>query len=99
DCHPVMMTRKPDPLRDLLSLRALTRLFSQKRFDIVHSSTPKAGLLTALAGAMARLPVRIHTFTGQVWVEMQGFSRVMMKWCDWLIGHVDTHCYADSRSQ
>ncbi|NIM97412.1 MAG: glycosyltransferase [candidate division Zixibacteria bacterium] len=71
----------------------------KKRFDIVHSTAPKAGLLTALAGALARVPVRIHTFTGQVWMEMEGLSRRIMRYCDWLIGHLDTHCYADSPSQ
>lgn len=97
--HPVVMAREPRPRRDLLSLVALIRLFRHKRFDIVHSSTPKAGLLTAIAGVLARVPVRIHTFTGQVWVGMHGLSREIMRRCDWLIGHLDTHCYADSVSQ
>lgn len=97
--HPVVMVRKPEPRRDLVSLLALTKLFLDKRFDIVHSNAPKAGLLAALAGALARVPVRIHTFTGQVWAEMQGVSRMMMRRCDWLIGRLDTCCYADSTSQ
>jgi glycosyltransferase involved in cell wall biosynthesis len=99
NCHPIVMARKPEPVRDLLSLLALTRLFRDQRFDILHSTTPKAGLLTALAGGLARAPVRIHTFTGQVWVGMQGLSRWFMRQCDWIIGHLNTHCYADSLSQ
>jgi len=97
--HAVPMARKPEPRRDLVSLFVLTRLFRHKRFDIVHSSTPKAGLLTALAGVLARVPVRIHTFTGQVWVGMGGLSRGIMRQCDWLMGRLNTHCYADSGSQ
>jgi glycosyltransferase involved in cell wall biosynthesis len=97
--HPVAMTRKPSLWRDLGSLMRLTKLFRNNRFDIVHSSTPKAGLLTALAGLLARIPVRIHTFTGQVWMEMQGVSRWFMRQCDWLIGQLNTQCYADSLSQ
>jgi glycosyltransferase involved in cell wall biosynthesis len=97
--YPVAMARKPEPRRDFLSLVSLTSLFIRKRFDIVHSTAPKAGLLTALAGTLSRVPVRIHTFTGQVWVERQGLSRKIMRYCDWLIGHLDTHCYADSPSQ
>jgi len=97
--HPVVMVRKPEPRRDLVSLLALTKLFLDKRFDIVHSNAPKAGLLAALAGALARVPVRVHTFTGQVWAEMEGVSRRIMRGCDWLISHLDTHCYADSTSQ
>lgn len=97
--YPIPMSRKPEPRRDLLSLLALTKLFRRQRFSIVHSTTPKAGLLTALAGVLARVPIRIHTFTGQVWVGMHGLSRRIMRRCDWLIGHLDTHCYADSASQ
>ena len=97
--YPIAMARRPKPWRDFLSLLSLISLFIRKRFDIVHSTAPKAGLLTALAGALGRVPVRIHTFTGQVWVERQGLSRKIMRYCDWLIGHLDTHCYADSTSQ
>ncbi len=97
--HAVEMARSPAPRRDLLSLVSLIKLFREKRFEIVHSSTPKAGLLTALAGAFARVPVRIHTYTGQVWVGMDGLPRKIVRQCDWLIGHLDTHCYADSASQ
>jgi glycosyltransferase involved in cell wall biosynthesis len=97
--HSIAMARKAEPLRDLHALFALTRLLKHKRFDIVHSSTPKAGLLTALAGILARTPVRIHTFTGQVWVEMKGVSRKILRLCDWIIGHLNTQCYADSESQ
>lgn len=97
--HAIPMARKPDPLHDLASLRQLVRVFKQQRFDLVHSSTPKAGLLTAMAGKLARTPVRIHTYTGQPWVEMNGAGREIVKRCDWLIGRLNTHCYADSHSQ
>jgi glycosyltransferase involved in cell wall biosynthesis len=97
--RPIKMARKVEPFHDLRTLIILTRLLRRKRFDIIHSSTPKAGLLTALAGALARAPVRIHTFTGQVWVGMQGVTRKIMVFCDWIIGHLNTHCYADSESQ
>jgi glycosyltransferase involved in cell wall biosynthesis len=97
--HPIQMARKAEPFHDLHALIALTRLLWRNRFDIVHSSTPKAGLLTALAGVLARVPVHIHTFTGQVWVGMRGVPRNIMKLCDWIIGHLNTQCYADSASQ
>ena len=53
--HPVRMVRQPRPGRDLCSLLSLTKLFLRERFDIVHSTAPKAGLLTALAGALSGL--------------------------------------------
>jgi len=97
--YPIHMARKVEPFHDLHALIVLTRLLWRKRFHIVHSSTPKAGLLAALAGVLTRAPVRIHTYTGQVWVEMHSVPRKLMKLCDWIIGHLNTYCYADSESQ
>jgi len=98
-CYPVPMARKPAPQRDLRALLALTRFLCREKFDIVHSSTPKAGLLTALAGAMAQIPIRIHTYTGQAWIELRGPARWIARESDKLIGQLTTHCYADSKSQ
>jgi glycosyltransferase involved in cell wall biosynthesis len=96
---PVNMAREPNPRQDLASLYSLTRLFLSQRFDLVHSTTPKAGLLVALAGTLARVPIRIHTYTGQVWLSLNGFKRWLVRRCDWIISHLNTHCYADSESQ
>jgi glycosyltransferase involved in cell wall biosynthesis len=56
-------------------------------------------LLSALAGFMAGVPVRLHTFTGQPWVNMYGIKRWVMRSSDKLIGILNTRCYADSESQ
>lgn len=98
-CFRIPMERKTAPMHDLRALLALTRYFRRERFDIVHSYTPKAGLLTALAGRAAHVPVRIHTYTGQVWVELHGIMRWMTRESDKLIAQLNTHCYADSYSQ
>lgn len=95
----IPMERRPAPLSDLRSLFRLTRFFCRRRFDIIHSSTPKAGLLTALAGRLARVPVRIHTFTGQPWVELTGVRRQIPRECDRITATLATQCYADSPSQ
>lgn len=95
----IEIARSINPLSDLLALFRLLRCFRRNRFDIVHSTTPKAGLLCALAGVLARLPVRLHTFTGQPWVNMVGIMRLVARGADWLIGRLNTHCYADSESQ
>ena len=95
----IPMARKPAPLADMRSLLRVARFLSQNHFDIVHSSTPKAGFLTALAGTLARVPVRIHTFTGQPWVELTGLNRRIPRECDRIIAKLVTQCYADSPSQ
>jgi hypothetical protein len=43
--HGLDIARRTSPVRDLVALAALTRFFARERFDLVHSSTPKAGLL------------------------------------------------------
>ena len=52
--------------KDLKSLWRLFLLFRRERPWGVHSVTPKAGLLSMAAAALARVPVRVHTFTGLI---------------------------------
>ena len=91
--------RKPSPWRDMLVLFQLYKLFRRERFDIVHSIMPKTGMIAMLAAWLARVPTRIHTFTGQVWVRKHGARRIVLKWFDKLIGGFATCILADSPSQ
>lgn len=96
---PVNIEREINPIKDFFSLITLARVFKLKKFDIVHSTTPKAGLLCAVAGLFSGTRIRLHTFTGQPWVTMKGIKRSILKSCDKIIGSLNTHCYADSNSQ
>lgn len=87
------------PLRDLAALRSLFDLFRTRRFDIVHSVTPKAGLLSMMAARLAGVPVRIHTFTGQVWATRRGPMRWLLRSLDWVLAKCATALLVDSRSQ
>ena len=95
----IPITRPIAPWADLLALLALLRLFRQQRIELVHSITPKAGLLAMLAGALAGVPLRLHTFTGQVWITRNGLARSLLKGADRLIARLATHVLADSASQ
>ena len=95
----VPIARPISPWADLLALFALLRLFRRQRFDLVHSVTPKAGLLAMLAAALAGVPLRLHGFTGQVWVTRAGLMRSLLKGADRLIAWLATHVLADSVSQ
>ena len=95
----VEIDRRPAPLNDFVALIKLILLYRKHRFDIVHSTTPKAGLLSAIAAKIAGVPISLHTFTGQPWVTMTGFLRLISRSSDKLIGKLNTHCYADSPSQ
>ncbi len=98
-CKPIYIPRHITLWKDLLALLKLFLFFKRNKVDIAHSTTPKAGLLTALAAFIARVPVRLHTFTGQPWVCMHGAKRWIVRACDKLIGVLCTRCYADSNSQ
>lgn len=98
-CAPIDIPRSISPWRDLQALIRLFRFFRREHIDIAHSTTPKAGLLTAVAALLAGVPIRLHTFTGQPWLSMRGVKRSLARGSDWLIGKLNTRCYADSESQ
>lgn len=91
--------RKPSPWRDLQVLVQLILLFRRESFDIVHSHFPKTGLLGMLAAWVARVPIRIHTFHGEVWATRTGIKRRVLKLMDAEVAALATHVLAVSRSQ
>lgn len=95
----INIPRKISLMADLAALFALWRFFRRFRPEIVHSTTPKAGLLSALAAKFSGVPIRLHTFTGQPWVGLKGIKYFLSKGSDKLILALNTHCYADSPSQ
>ena len=91
--------RKPSPLKDLLVLIQLVKLFRQEKFDIVHSHLPKTGLLGMLAAWLTCVPIRINTFHGEVWATQSGLRRIALKLCDQLVGLFATNILVVSPSQ
>lgn len=83
---------------DLYALLFLIFVVLKEKPKIIHSIMPKAGLLTALA-AFFFVPIRIHTFTGQVWQTKSGFSKRFLKLLDGLVVKLNTRCLTDSPSQ
>ena len=95
----VGLERKVMPLLDCRALLQLIRLFSKEEFDLVHSFTPKAGLLAMLAARLTGVPCRLHTFTGQVWATRNGVTRWLLKVMDRILALCATEVLADSPSQ
>lgn len=93
------IARKISPWQDLRAMFQLRRCFREIRPTTVHSITPKAGLLSMLAGILARVPLRFHTFTGQVWANKTGIGRFVLKGVDRLIALCASRVFADSASQ
>jgi glycosyltransferase involved in cell wall biosynthesis len=97
--QPIRLSRDISIVADIWSLLALWRLFRRRQFRIVHSITPKAGLLAMIAARLAGVPVRVHWFTGQVWVTRRGIGRWILKTMDRLLAACSTHVLVDSPSQ
>jgi glycosyltransferase involved in cell wall biosynthesis len=91
--------RRISPLSDLIALARLVRLIRRSRFTAIQSLMPKAGLLAMLAGFLTRVPVRVHIFTGQVWVTRRGAARRFFKLMDRVTAACATHVLVDSPSQ
>ena len=87
----VPMSRPIAPLRDLVSLWRLIRVFRRERPAMVHSITPKAGLLSMIAAWICRVPVRLHTFTGLVFPTATGLKKRILILTDRITCACATH--------
>jgi len=87
----VPMERHISLMRDLVSLWRIIKVFWKERPDMVHSMTPKAGLLCMVAGWLTRVPVRVHTFTGLVFPTATGLQRRILMATDALTCFCATH--------
>ena len=77
--------------KDALSLLRMIWVLLKERPFIIHSMTPKAGLLTMVAGWLTRVPLRIHTFTGLVWPTAVGTKRKVLMLTDKILCACATH--------
>ena len=87
----VPMERHISPLRDLKSLFGLIRVFRKEKPTMVHSMTPKAGLLSMMAAWFCRVPVRVHTFTGLVFPTATGLTQKILILTDRITCACATH--------
>ena len=93
---PLAMKRGLSPLSDLASLTRLVGLLRRHRPQIVHTHTPKAGLLGMLASWLCRVPVRLHTFGGLRLETMRGWRRSLMLATERLTTRCATRVFCNS---
>jgi glycosyltransferase involved in cell wall biosynthesis len=93
---PVQMTRAVTPVKDLKALWSLYRLFKKERPAIVHTHTPKAGLLGMMASRMAGVPIRLHTVAGLPLMENKGFKKRVLEFTEKLTYRYATKVYPNS---
>lgn len=87
----VKMERHISPINDLASLFKLIKIFHKEKPWLVHSMTPKAGLLCMIAAWITRVPRRVHTFTGLIWPTATGISRRILMFTDKILCACATH--------
>lgn len=87
----VSMERHIAICKDIIALFKLICVFLRERPIMVHSMTPKAGLLCMMAAWLTRVPVRVHTFTGLVFPTSTGIKRKILMATDWLTCTCATH--------
>ena len=87
----IPMERRIAPCKDFIALFRLIRVFIKEKPDMVHSMTPKAGLLCMIASWVARVPVRVHTFTGLVFPTAKGMTKRLLMTTDRLTCACATH--------
>lgn len=91
----ININRKISPVQDLVSLFKLYSVFRKEKPFIVHSITPKAGLLSMAAAYLARVPNRLHTFTGLIFPTSKGFLKTLLIFFDKVICFCATKIYPE----
>jgi glycosyltransferase involved in cell wall biosynthesis len=94
----VPMTRKITPFKDLVHFFKLRKLIRKYRPDIVHTHTPKAGLLGMLAAKSAGVKIRIHTVAGLPLMIEKGFKRKLLVFTERLTYGAANHVWPNSNS-
>lgn len=96
--HEISKLRRAiSPLNDLIALFQLITVIIKVRPQIVHTHTPKAGLLGMMAAWFCRVPVRMHTVAGLPLMEKKGTFKLLLIWMERLTYFFATGVYPNSR--
>ncbi|MGZ2371893.1 glycosyltransferase family 4 protein [Ancylomarina sp. YFZ004] len=93
---PLEMSRTISPLKDCFSLWRMYLLLKKQKPEIVHTHTPKAGIVGMLAAKLAGIPIRMHTVAGLPLMEASGPKRVLLNWVEKLTYSCATKVYPNS---
>jgi len=93
----VALTRKITPLKDIAAVYNLYKFLKKEKPAIVHSHTPKAGIVGMLAAYFAKVPNRLHTVAGLPLMEATGFKRTILNIVEKLTYRCATKVYPNSQ--
>lgn len=91
------MTRQITPLSDLKAVFKLYRFLKKESPSIVHTHTPKAGIIGMLASYLAKVPIRLHTVAGLPLMEAKGKKRKLLNLVEKLTYRFATKVYPNSK--
>lgn len=97
EIFPIKMSRKITPVSDLIALIRLFFLLRKIKPLIVHSHTPKAGIIGMLASKLANVPIRLHTVAGLPLMEAHGAKRKVLNFVEKLTYQCATRVYPNSK--
>ena len=92
----VEMTRSITPLTDLKAVYKLYRYFKKVKPLVVHTHTPKAGIVGMMAAKMAGVPIRLHTVAGLPLLEATGIKRRILNKVEKITYRFATNVYPNS---
>ena len=92
----VNLTRKITPYQDLKSVYSLYRFLRKEKPEIVHTHTPKAGIVGMLAARLSGVPLRLHTVAGLPLLEAAGLKRKVLNFVEKLTYRCATHVYPNA---
>jgi glycosyltransferase involved in cell wall biosynthesis len=93
----VKMSREITPIKDIRSLWNMYRLLRRNKPMIVHTHTPKAGVIGMIASLLAGIPIRMHTVAGLPLMEARGVKRIILNLVEKITYRCATHVYPNSR--
>ena len=98
DCEHIILplTRKITPIEDLKAVINLYKFLIKEKPSIVHTHTPKAGIVGMLASYLAKVPNRLHTVAGLPLLEANGFKRMVLNFVEKLTYSCATKVYPNS---
>ena len=93
----ITMSRKITPFQDLKSLWEMWNFLRKEKPQIVHTHTPKAGIIGMLAARLAGVPHRLHTVAGLPLMEATGTKRKILNFVEKLTYSSATMVYPNSK--
>ncbi|WP_298350712.1 glycosyltransferase family 4 protein [uncultured Dokdonia sp.] len=91
------LTRKITPIQDLKAVYRLYKFLKKEKPEIVHTHTPKAGIVGMLAARLAGVPLRLHTVAGLPLLEATGAKRKILDIVEKLTYRCATKVYPNAQ--